>query len=211
MKITHRTVGVVVPTAIRGSFKKKRCLIGNIVVAIAILSAGCQTPSGQPDRTATGAFIGGLVGAGTGALIGTSAGRKPAVGALIGGAVGAVAGGVIGHVMDQIGQKEQANLQQNSPQTLAKIQHNDQVVQQQTTSSQTSSTSASQSPPPAQNVTPLTVDDVKALAGAGVKDDAIIAEIKTSNSKFSQQDITELQQANVSPSVIEYIQDKAAS
>jgi hypothetical protein len=51
----------------------------------------------------------------------------------------------------------------------------------------------------------LTVEDVEALANAGVKDDVVIAEIKRSNSRFTQQDIAALQQAGVSPTVLDYI------
>ena len=60
---------------------------------------------------------------------------------------------------------------------------------------------------PAQNLayTPLTVADIKALVGAGVKDEVVITEIKTSNSKFTPQDIAELQQAGVSAKVIDFI------
>ena len=56
----------------------------------------------------------------------------------------------------------------------------------------------------------FTVDDIKALTGAGVKDEVVIAEIKTSDSKFSQQDITELQQASVSSKVIDFIKTNAS-
>jgi len=67
-------------------------------VGLASLMAGCVSPSGQPDNTATGA----LVGAGTGAAIGALADRRaPGVGALIGAAAGAIAGGLMGHSADE--------------------------------------------------------------------------------------------------------------
>jgi len=68
------------------------------LAAMAGLLAGCTTPSGQPDRTANGALIGGASGAAIGALADR---RAPGVGALIGGAAGLIAGGLIGHSMDE--------------------------------------------------------------------------------------------------------------
>jgi len=68
------------------------------LAALAGLVAGCTTPSGQPDRTANGALIGGASGAAIGALADR---RAPGVGALIGGAAGLIAGGLIGHSMDE--------------------------------------------------------------------------------------------------------------
>jgi hypothetical protein len=58
---------------------------------------------------------------------------------------------------------------------------------------------------PAQNLTytPLTVDDIKALAAAGVKSDAINHEIEISQTKFTAQDIAAAQQANLDSAVIE--------
>ena len=49
----------------------------------------------------------------------------------------------------------------------------------------------------------LSVDEIKELSSAGVKADALIGQIKTTNSKFSAQDIAVAQQANVDPKVIE--------
>lgn len=56
----------------------------------------------------------------------------------------------------------------------------------------------------------FTVDDIKAFADAGVKDDAIISEIKKSNSQFSEQDIANLQQAHIAAGIIEAIRDKTS-
>jgi hypothetical protein len=64
-----------------------------------------------------------------------------------------------------------------------------------------------QNPPAEQNEAttgnPLTVDEIKMLNSAGVKSNTLINEIKTTNSKFSAQDIVAAQQANVDPAVIE--------
>ena len=86
--------------------------------ALAILAAGCETPEGYPDRTATGALTGGAIGAGTGAIIGGSSGHHAGEGALIGGAIGALTGGIIGNAMDQ---QQRERLAQQSPQTLQRF------------------------------------------------------------------------------------------
>ena len=93
----------------------KRYALGLTVVGLAVLVAGCETPEGYPDRTATGALAGGAIGAASGAVIG---GQHAAEGALIGGALGAVTGGLIGHSLDQA---EQARLRAEAPQTYARI------------------------------------------------------------------------------------------
>jgi len=81
----------------------------------AVVLAGCETPYGTPDRTATGALTGGAIGVASGALLG---GRHAGPAALVGGALGAVAGGLIGHSMDQ---EAQARLRQQAPQTYARL------------------------------------------------------------------------------------------
>ena len=81
----------------------------------AVVLTGCETPSGTPDRTATGALTGGAIGVASGALIG---GRHAGEGALIGGALGALTGGWIGHSMDQ---ETQARLRQQAPETYTRL------------------------------------------------------------------------------------------
>ncbi len=88
-------------------------------VALLMLMAGCETPYGTPDRTATGALTGGAIGAGTGAIIGNYSGHHTAEGAAIGGAIGLLTGGIIGNAMDQ--QQRQMLARQN-PQTLERIE-----------------------------------------------------------------------------------------
>jgi hypothetical protein len=103
-------------------------------------------------------------------------------------------------VISHISEEQQAKLRQESPQTLETIQYNDEVVKQQSAQSQPQSARK-------QNLTltPLTVDDIKALDAAGVKKKAIIAEIGRSHSVYSQQDVDALQQAdpNIDRAVIE--------
>ena len=83
-----------------------------------LAAAGCETPSGSPDRTATGALTGAAVGAGTGAIIGSATGNAGA-GAAIGAGVGGVTGGIIGNAMDQ---QQRETLAKQNPQTLQRVQ-----------------------------------------------------------------------------------------
>ena len=87
------------------------------LTGLLIVLTGCETPYGEPDRTATGALTGGAIGAASGALIG-SHGRHAGEGALIGGAIGAITGGLIGNAMDQ---EHRQRLQQQAPQTYTRV------------------------------------------------------------------------------------------
>jgi len=86
-----------------------------VVAGLGISLAGCMSPQGQPDYTASGALAGGA----TGAIIGSAAARHGGPGALVGAAVGAVAGGLIGHSMDQ---EQQQRLQARAPQTWQHVE-----------------------------------------------------------------------------------------
>jgi predicted lipid-binding transport protein (Tim44 family) len=190
-------------------------IIGVVLVSMELLlTTGCVAPNGTPDNTATGAFIGGLTGALAGGLGG---GRHSGERAVFGALAGVIVGGLIGHMIDE---DQQRRLQQNSPQTWRTIQHNDAVYQQQQqaaraqaqrqTQGQTQvqgqtqgQTQGQAQASPAGAVTPITVDDIKALTAAGVKKEAINQEINISKSKFSQHDIAIAQQANVDPAVID--------
>jgi hypothetical protein len=90
-----------------------------LVASVAILAIGCQTPEGEPDRTATGALAGGALGAGTGAIIGGVSGHHAGQGALIGGAIGALTGGIIGHSMNQ---QQRETLVRQSPETMQRVE-----------------------------------------------------------------------------------------
>ncbi len=57
-------------------------------------------------------------------------------------------------------------------------------------------------PTPEPTEPPITVDEIKQLSSAGVKADTLTEQIKSTNSKFSQQDIAAAQQASVDPAVI---------
>lgn len=85
-----------------------------VIAVLGLSTAGCMSPSGQPDYTASGALAGGA----TGAIAGSMA-RHPGPGALVGAAVGAVVGGLIGHGMDQT---QEAQLRAQAPQTLQRLE-----------------------------------------------------------------------------------------
>lgn len=86
------------------------------MVALALLT-GCQYPNGQPNNTASGALIGGAMGAVAGAAIGGP--ENGGEGALIGAAAGAITGGVVGNAMDQA---QAAQLRAQAPQTYARVE-----------------------------------------------------------------------------------------
>ncbi len=81
-----------------------------------LVLAGCYTPEGRPDRTASGALAGAAIGAGSGAIIG---GRHAGEGALIGGAIGALTGGIIGNSMDQ---QARERVREQAPDTWQRVQ-----------------------------------------------------------------------------------------
>jgi hypothetical protein len=85
-----------------------------VVAVVGISIAGCYSPQGRPDYTASGALAGGA----TGAIVGSMA-HHPGPGAVVGGAVGAVVGGLIGHGMDQA---QEAQLRAQAPQTMQRVE-----------------------------------------------------------------------------------------
>lgn len=86
-----------------------------MVTVVGISIAGCMSPQGRQDYTASGALIGGA----TGAIIGSTA-KDSGTGALVGGAVGAVIGSLIGHGMDQA---QEVQLRLQAPQTLERLEY----------------------------------------------------------------------------------------
>jgi outer membrane lipoprotein SlyB len=147
--------------------------------AVGLLAAGCETPEGTPNRTATGALIGGGIGAASGALIG--GGRHGAEGALIGGALGAVTGGLIGHSMDE---EQRERLRAQAPQTYERVDQGQ----------------------------PLGLADVKAMAKAGVGDEVIISQIRSTHTiyRLSAADIIDLHNSGVSQKVMNFMINTAS-
>jgi len=185
--------------------KKKLQTIGITIVSLGLmLTTGCVNPDGSQNNTASGALIGGLAGAFVGAA---SSGRHAGQNALIGAAIGAASGAVIGSIMDA---QQRERLRQQSPQTYATVQRNEQLAAQPPPPAATAAPAASQSAPPANAPTPLKVQDITALTAAGVKPDAIIQAIKESNPQaYSAADIATAQQANppVDPTVIAFMRN----
>src|SRR5882724_11076720 len=89
--------------------------VTTVAVGLVLVLTGCETPSGRPDNTATGALVGAGVGAASGAVIG---GRNAGAGALIGGAIGALSGALVGNAIDQ---QQRERVREYSPQTLVRI------------------------------------------------------------------------------------------
>lgn len=87
------------------------------VATAAVLLTGCQYPNGEPNNTASGALIGGAMGAIAGAAIGGP--RNGGAGALIGAAAGALTGSAIGNSMDQ---EQAVELRAQAPQTYVRVQ-----------------------------------------------------------------------------------------
>ncbi len=189
MKIMLRTIGVL------------------LMSMVLVLTTGCVNPDGTQNNTGTGALIGGALGALAGAAGG---GQYAGQHALAGAAFGAFSGALIGNMIDQ---EQQQRLQQQSPQTWQTIQYNDAVYQrqQQAAQVQTQGQTPGQAPP-TEVVTPITVDDIKALTAAGVRTDAIKKEIEISRATFNSQDIVAAQQANppVAQEIIECMMSHAS-
>lgn len=138
-------------------------------------------------------------------------------------------GNWFGNLMAQISPQQQAQLQAQSPQTLAIIQHNDQVAkqQQQAAAAPVSGQPAAAGQPaasgqpapsgqpaaqPAQAADapmPLKVDDIKAMTSAGIKAQSIIDAIKESKTTYTQADIDAAQRSTppVDASVIAFMKN----
>lgn len=138
---------------------------------IAKLGALCLLLAGCENNTETGALTGAGVGALSGGLIAGNA-----TGAVVGGAIGAGAGALIGYGLDQA---DRDKMQQNSPNTLNRIDNKEQ----------------------------LSVDDVKEMAKNGLSDDVIIDQIKSTHSIYylTADQIISLKKAGVSQKVIDYM------
>ena len=179
MHFAARPAGAIGNNSGKARYVMKLNTFAVLIGTSAVVLTGCETPCGTPDRTATGALTGGAIGAASGALLG---GRDAVPAALVGGALGAVAGGLIGHSMDQ---EAQARLQQQAPQTYARLDQGQ----------------------------PLSLADVKALAEAKVSDEVIISQIRNSRTVFhlSSADIIDLKNSAVDENVIDFMINMATS
>jgi hypothetical protein len=182
-------------TATMKFFKRAAGL--TVLSAALMLTSGCDSPGGS-------AAVGAIFGAAAGAIVGHYTG-DPAAGAAIGAALGAVTGGIIG----KINADQKAKLQQDSPDTWSKIEHNEEVAKkpaspasdqsfQPVTASGQLDTSTAQTPAqPADAPDPISASDIKAMVKSGIKSEVVIEEITESKSVYSQQDIASLQNTDV--------------
>jgi outer membrane lipoprotein SlyB len=135
------------------------CAIGTVILT------SCE------NRAESGA----LIGAGTGVAAGALISPSPA-GVLIGGAVGAIGGALIGAAIDS---SDRSRLQQQSPQTMNRIDRRQQ----------------------------LSIRDIERMSQAGISDNKIINVISSTGSVYhlSTNDVIELKNNGVSQRVIDFM------
>jgi len=130
------------------------------------------------DGTQNSTGTGALIGAGSGAFLGAIAGGPRNGGA--GALIGAAAGALAGGLIgNSMDREQEARLKAQAPQTY------DRAVQG----------------------SPLSLADVKALAKAGISEDVIISQIKSSRTIFrlSAADIIDLRDSGVTDKVVNYL------
>ncbi len=88
--------------------------VSALVLLVAVLASGCQSPY----HSDQGALFGGLLGAGTGAAVGSAVGKTGA-GAAIGAGVGALSGLAVGNEMDKMEAKNRALIEQRMGRQVA--------------------------------------------------------------------------------------------
>lgn len=183
-----------------------------LISAALALSPGCQStgPNGSTNNTANAALVGGALGAIAGGIIGHQT-HNDAAGAAFGALFGSLVGAAVGQQMDE---QQREWLRAHAPSTLERVNRNDAIAKQvaaqtNTTQAQTQTGQAPQPATPAPEA--LSVDDLKELTSAGVKNEVVTDEIHKSNSKYNPDEIAQLQQAGVNSGVIDYIRKNAAS
>jgi hypothetical protein len=154
--------------------------------------------------------VGGALGAIAGGIIGHQT-HNDAAGAAFGALFGSLVGAAVGQQMDE---QQREWLRAHAPSTLERVNRNDAIAKQvaaqtNTTQAQTQTGQAPQPATPAPEA--LSVDDLKELTSAGVKNEVVTDEIHKSNSKYNPDEIAQLQQAGVNSGVIDYIRKNAAS
>src|ERR1035441_3592358 len=131
------------------------------IAASAVALTGCVNPDGSQNNTGTPPLL--ENDPGPGALIGGACGAR--TGAALGGRhrggpdalIGAAAGALAGGLIGNAADREQeARLKAEAPQTYARVDQG----------------------------SPLSVADVKALAKAGISEDVIISQVKSSRTVF---------------------------
>jgi outer membrane lipoprotein SlyB len=149
----------------------------NILIFAAAVSSVVLTGCVDPNGNPDNTGTGALGGAAIGAFSGAVIGGRNA-GA--GALIGAAAGAIAGGLIGHsMDQQQQEQLRAQAPQTYVRVDQGQ----------------------------PLGMTDIKALAKAGVSDDVIISQIKTSHTVFrlSAADIIDLHGAGVSDAVVNYM------
>ncbi len=155
-----------------------------IVAVTSLALVGCETADGYANNTGTGALIGGALGAATGALIGSQSGHgyghQHGDHAAEGALIGGAIGAITGGLIGQsMDQEQRSRLQAQAPGTFERVDQGQ----------------------------PLGIADVKAMARAGVSEDAIISQIRNSRTvyRLTAPEIIDLHEGGVSPKVIEFM------
>src|SRR5450631_394102 len=149
----------------------------NILIFVAAVSSVVLTGCVNPDGSQDNTGSGALVGGTMGAFTGAVVGGRNAG---PGALIGAAAGMIAGGLIGHsMDQAQQEQLRAQAPQTYVRVDQGQ----------------------------PLGMTDIKALAKAGVSDDVIISQIKTSHTVFrlSAADIIDLHNAGVSDAVVNYM------
>ena len=148
-----------------------------------VLVLGCGLVGCQTN-TETGALVGGATGAGIGAIIGHNSHGNTAGGAIVGGAVGALTGAIVGNQIDQQQAQQRAN--DAYYRSYAYRPYYDQTA------------------------SPISEQDVIAMATRGDPDDVIIDHIYRSPSVFhlTATEENKLRDAGVSDEVIGAMRQK---
>jgi hypothetical protein len=149
----------------------------NILIFATAVSSVVVTGCVNPDGTVDNTGSGALTGGAIGAFSGAVIGGRNAG---PGALIGAAAGMIAGGLIGHsMDQQQQEQLRSQAPQTYVRVDQGQ----------------------------PLGMTDIKALAKAGVSDDVIISQIKTSHTVFrlSAADIIDLHGAGVSDAVVNYM------
>lgn len=147
------------------------------LIFVAAVSSVVLTGCVNPDGSVDNTGSGALAGGAMGAFTGAVIGGRNAG---PGALIGAAAGMIAGGLIGHsMDQQQQAQLREQAPQTYVRVDQGQ----------------------------PLGMTDIKALAKAGVSDDVIISQIKTSHTIFrlSAADIIDLHSAGVSDAVVNYM------
>jgi outer membrane lipoprotein SlyB len=163
---------------ISGRIIETRTMKWHSLTLVVAAAAVLVTGCETPEGTPDNTGTGALMGGAIGAISGAAIGGPRHGGE--GALIGAAAGVIAGGLIGhQMDQEQQARLRAQAPQTYVRIEQGQ----------------------------PLGIDDIKAMAKAGVGDDVIISQIISSHTVFhlSAEDIIDLHSSGVSDRVVNYM------